>query len=143
MTAEEIIEPEREAGHPVPISLSPSSMGTFTSCPLPFRFGYIERLPEPPSAPASKGTLVHLALQHLLWRPPAERTLDNALADLGRASSELAAHREFAELSLTDEEWATFHGDAEKLVRRYFEMEDPREVKGLGVELRVTAETST
>src|SRR4051812_38333112 len=77
--------------HPVPISLSPSSMGTFTSCPLAFRFSYIERLPEPPSAPASKGTLVHLALQHLLWRPPAERTLDAALADLARASAEVAA----------------------------------------------------
>ncbi|HWS48376.1 MAG TPA: PD-(D/E)XK nuclease family protein, partial [Acidimicrobiia bacterium] len=68
MTAE--ITPPATA-HPVPVSLSPSSMGTFTSCPLSFRFSYIERLPEPPSAPASKGTLVHLALQHLLWRPPA------------------------------------------------------------------------
>ena len=29
-----------------PRSLSPSSMGTFTSCPLAFRFSYIERLPE-------------------------------------------------------------------------------------------------
>jgi putative RecB family exonuclease len=143
MTAETTSEAARGSAHPFPQSLSPSSMGTFTSCPLSFRFSYIERLPEPPSAPASKGTLVHLALQHLLWRPPADRTVDNALADLGRAASELAAHPEFAELSLTDEEWATFHGDAEKLVRRYFAMEDPREVKVLGLELRVTAETST
>ncbi len=118
-------------------------MGTFTSCPLSFRFSYIERLPEEPSAPASKGTLVHLALQHLLWRPPEQRTLDNALVDLGQAASELAAHPEFAELALTDEEWATFHSDAEKLVRRYFEIEDPRAVKVLGLELRVTAETTT
>ena len=80
MTAEDTIEQVQEicetedASHPVPHSLSPSSMGTFTSCPLAFRFGYIERLPEPPSAPASKGTLVHLALQYLMWRPPAQRT---------------------------------------------------------------------
>jgi len=143
MTAETTSETARASGHPFPQSLSPSSMGTFTSCPLSFRFSYIERLPEPPSAAASKGTLVHLALQHLLWRPPAERTVEHALADLGRAASELAAHPEFAELSMNDEEWATFHGDAEKLVRRYFEIEDPREVKVLGLELRVTAETST
>ena len=91
-------------------------MGTFTSCPLAFRFSYIERLPEPPSAPASKGTLVHLALQHLMWRPPAERTLDAALADLARAADELAADPEFTELELTDEEWAQFHADAEVLV---------------------------
>jgi len=128
--------------HPIPISLSPSSMGTFTSCPLSFRFSYIERLPEPPSAPASKGTLVHLALQHLLWRRPAERTLEAARADLDRAAAELAAHPEFAQLELSAEEWEQFHADAWVLVERYFEIEDPREVTVLGVELRVTAETT-
>jgi putative RecB family exonuclease len=116
-------------------------MGTFTSCPLAFRFGYIERLPEPPSAPASKGTLVHLALQHLMWRPAAERTIENALADLVRAESEVAAHPEFAHLELTEEERATFHSDAEKLVHKYFELEDPRDITVLGVELRVSAVT--
>src|SRR5262249_22663363 len=95
-----------------------------------------------PSAPASKGTLVHLALQHLMWRPAEERTLDAALADLNRAEAELAEHPEFAELELSDEERAMFHADADLLVRRYFELEDPREVTVLGVELRVSAVTS-
>jgi putative RecB family exonuclease len=125
----------------VPPTLSPSSMGTFTSCPLAFRFSYLERLPEPPSAPASKGTLVHLALQHLMWRPAADRTLDNALADLDRAKDEVAAHPEFAHLHLTEDEFAQFHADAEVLVRRYFELEDPAQVQVLGVELRVSATT--
>jgi putative RecB family exonuclease len=115
-------------------------MGTFTSCPLAFRFSYLERLPEPPSAPASKGTLVHLALQHLMWRPAVERTLEAALDDLDRARAELVAHAEFAELTLTDEEWDTFHADAEVLVRRYFELEDPRLVRPIGIELFVRAE---
>ena len=131
-----------ETAHPVPISLSPSSMGTFTSCPLAFRFSYIERLPEPPSAPASKGTLVHLALQYLMWRPPAERTLEAALKDLDRAVADVADDPEFSELELTDEERVAFHSDAEKLVRRYFDMEDPTTVRVLGVELRVSAKTA-
>ncbi len=117
-------------------------MSTFTSCPLAFRFSYIERLPEPPSPPASKGTLVHLALQHLMWRPPADRTLEAALADLVRAEEELARDPEFSQLELTDDDWAAFRADAEVLVRRYFEIEDPTTVKVLGVELRVTAETT-
>jgi putative RecB family exonuclease len=125
-----------------PGSLSPSSMGTFTTCPLAFRFAYLERLPEPPSAPASKGTLVHLALQHLMWRPPAQRTLDHALADLAVATERLAAHPDLAELELTDAQWESFHADAEVLVRRYFEIEDPREVRVLGLELRVAATTA-
>jgi putative RecB family exonuclease len=126
---------------PMPRSLSPSSMATFTSCPLSFRFSYIEKLPEPPSAPASKGTLVHLALQHLMWRPPSERTLDAALADLDRARAELAADAEFSQLELSDEECEQFHAEAEVLLRRYFELEDPRTITVLGVELRVSAET--
>jgi putative RecB family exonuclease len=127
---------------PMPRSLSPSSMSTFTSCPLAFRFSYIERLPEPPSAPASKGTLVHLALQHLMWRPAADRTIEAALVDLARASEELASDPEFSELELSAEEWASFNADAEVLLRRYFEIEDPRTITVLGVELRVTAETA-
>ncbi len=127
---------------PMPRSLSPSSMSTFTSCPLAFRFSYIEKLPEPPSAPASKGTLVHLALQHLMWRPAGERTLDAALGDLARAREELAADAEFSQLELSAEEWDQFHADAEVLLRRYFDMEDPREITVLGVELRVSAETA-
>ena len=116
---------------PMPRSLSPSSMSTFTSCPLAFRFSYIERLPEPPSAPASKGTLVHLALQHLMWRPPAERTIDAALARprRGRPRSSPPTPSSPSSSSPTSE-WASFHADAEVLLRRYFEIEDPRDDHG-------------
>jgi putative RecB family exonuclease len=129
----------RFMGLPIPQTLSPSSMGCFTSCPLAFRFSYVQRLPEPPSAPASKGTLVHLALQHLMWRPADERTVDAALADLQRASRELASDSEFSGLELTPEELEQFRADAEVLVRRYFELEDPRNVRTIGVELKLTA----
>ena len=126
-------------GLPIPQTLSPSSMGCFTSCPLAFRFSYVQRLPEPPSAPASKGTLVHLALQHLMWRPADERTIDAALADLQRASRELETDSEFTGLELTPEQLEQFRADAEVLVRRYFELEDPTRVRTIGVELKLTA----
>src|SRR5205823_6231856 len=119
-------------GLPIPQTLSPSSMGCFTSCPLAFRFSYVQRLPEPPSAPASKGTLVHLALQHLMWRPAHERTIENGLLDLARAVSEVSADPEFAHLDLTEAEWSQFHSEAEVLLRRYFEIEDPTQITVLG-----------
>jgi putative RecB family exonuclease len=123
-----------------PRRLSPSSMGAFTSCPLAFRFSYVQRLPEPPSAPASKGTLVHRALELLLDRPAPERTVTNALADLDRAASELAAHPEFSGLDLTTEQIAQFRADAEALVRRYFELEDPTTVRPIGLEIKIEAD---
>jgi putative RecB family exonuclease len=83
---------------------------------------------------------VHRALELLLDRPADERSIDTALADLASARTELAPHPDFADLDLTDEEWAQFDADAESLVRKYFELEDPRTVKPIGLELKLEAD---
>jgi putative RecB family exonuclease len=123
-----------------PWSLSPSSCSSFKECPLAFRFSYLDRLPEPPSPWTTKGTLVHRALELLLDRPADERTVDAALTDLASARVELAPHPDFADLDLTEEEWATFDADSESLVRKYFELEDPRTVNPIGLELKLEAD---
>lgn len=122
-----------------PSSLSPSSISTFTSCPLSFRFAYIDRLPQPPSPWTVKGTLVHRALELLHNRPPSDRDLGAALADLATAGAELAGEPEMALLGLSAEEEAAFRADAEALVRRYFELEDPSIVRAIGLELKLRA----
>jgi putative RecB family exonuclease len=126
----------------LPYALSPSSISSFKECPLAFKFSYIDRLPEPPSVWTAKGTLVHLALQYLLDRPADDRTLDAALADLDRARVALADDPEFAALELDDEERAAFDRDAESLVHRYFDLEDPRAVHPIGLELRLEAQVA-
>lgn len=123
-----------------PRSLSPSSIASFTSCPLAFRYSYIERLPGPPSVHTSLGTLVHLALQHLMWRPRPERTRAHAMEDLIRARVELRDDPDLRDLDLSPVEWAAFHKRAVQLVNAYFAMEDPKSVDALGVELRLQAE---
>ena len=76
----------------------PSKVSAFTSCPLAFRFSQIERRPEPPSAPAVKGTLVHAALERLFWHHPAgERTPDAAALELERAWDALQDDKEVVE----------------------------------------------
>ena len=52
-------------------SLSPSRAGDFLTCPLLYRFRVIDRLPEPPSPAAVRGTLVHAVLEHLFDSPAA------------------------------------------------------------------------
>ena len=123
-----------------PWSLSPSSCSSFKECPLAFRFSYLERLPEPPAPWTTKGTLVHRSLELLLDRPADERDLDAALADLATARVELAPHPDFADLVLSEEEWTKFDADAESLVRKYFELEDPRTVRPIGLELKLEAD---
>jgi len=123
----------------LPMSLSPSSVSAFKDCPLAFKFGYLDRLPQPPSPAASKGTMVHRALELLHDRPPAERTIDAAIADLGRARIEMADHPDITELELTDDELDRFHAQAEELVHRYFLLEDPTKVHAIGLELKLAA----
>ena len=54
---------------PLPTSLSPSKVASFKDCALAFRFANIDRLPEPPSPAATKGSLVHRALHHFPYCP--------------------------------------------------------------------------
>ena len=120
-------------GLELPQSLSPSKVVSFRDCALAFKLSVIDRLPEPPSPPAAKGTLVHRALELLYGREPDERTLDNALADLDRAWDDVMATEEYAEMELDDP--AEFRASAATLVRRYFELEDPTKVRPIGLEL--------
>ena len=59
-----------------PSTLSPSKVATFRDCGLAFRYSAIDRLPEAPTVAASRGTLVHAALERLLDLPADQRTVD-------------------------------------------------------------------
>jgi putative RecB family exonuclease len=124
----------------VPRSLSPSRVTSFTDCPLAFRLRAIDRLPEPPSPHAVKGTLVHLVLERLIWdHPAADRSRTVASAELERAWAELTSDPTFAALELTDEDAAALHADAESLLDNYYVLEDPATVRATGVELCLEA----
>jgi putative RecB family exonuclease len=124
---------------PLPSSLSPSKVASFKDCALAFRYSAIDRLPEPPSEAAAKGTLVHKALELLFAEEaPAARTVDMAMAKLDRAWVEVIEQDdEYADLELADAE--AFRADAADRVRRYFDLEDPTTINPIGLELRLEA----
>lgn len=122
---------------PLPTSLSPSKVASFKDCALAFRFSAIDRLPEPPTHWAAKGTLVHRVLELLMLEEPADRTIECALAKLAQATPEVLNNDEYAGLQLDEAAWAAFHSDAEALVHRYFRLEDPTKVRAIGLELRL------
>jgi putative RecB family exonuclease len=128
---------------PLPTSLSPSKVASFKDCALAFRFANIDRLPEPPSPAATKGSLVHRALELLFCEPAPARTLPVALACLDRAGAEFATDPEFVGLELGPEAAAQFAAEAEVLVRRYFTLEDPRTVHPIGLELLLEAQVGS
>ena len=128
----------------LPTSLSPSKVASFKECALAFRYRVIDHLPEPPSPHAAKGTLVHKALELLMWEePPGRRSLDVALTKLERARDLVLGSEEYAGLALDEEAEAEFLADAETLVRNYFRLEDPDRVKVLGTELMLSVDVGS
>ena len=125
---------------PLPTSLSPSKVSTFKDCALAFRFSAIDKLPEPPSVPAVKGTTVHRALELLFGAEPADRTPELAQECLAEALLEMRTVDEYLGLELDDDAEAAFAADAADMVERYFGLEDPRTIRPVGLEMMLEAE---
>ena len=126
--------------YPVPTSMSPSRVEAFTSCPMAFRFASIEKLPEPPSAHMTKGSLVHRVLELLYVLPAAERTRQAAGPAFAQAVAEYKLDPEFTMLALDEAQTQAFLDDCWALTQAYFAMEDPATVREIGLELRLEAQ---
>jgi putative RecB family exonuclease len=122
-------------------ALSPSRAGDFMACPLLYRFRTIDKLPEPFSPAAVRGTLVHKVLEDLFDLPAAERTPEQARTMLAPA---------WAELLEADPLVAEMFGDpgpdldswfvsCREILDRYFTLEDPRRLEPAERELYVEA----
>jgi putative RecB family exonuclease len=120
-------------------SLSPSRALDFKTCALLYRFRVIDRLPEPPSIEAARGTVVHAVLERLFDLPAAERT---------RAAAESLVEPQWRELLGAGEELAEMVDAAPggldallvstgELLGAYFSLEDPRRLEPAERELLV------
>jgi putative RecB family exonuclease len=110
-------------------SLSPSRAADFKACPLLYRFRCIDRLPERPSAAATRGTMVHAVLEALFDLPAAERTLDAARGLLPAAWERIRAEEPAVEELFSGDpdgvEFADWMASAAGLLGNYFTLEDP------------------
>lgn len=143
-SVEELVEAQVEAVAARPPSrpgLSPSRANDFLQCPLMFRLRVVDRLPEPPSVAAARGTLVHAVLEHLFDLPAVERTLEAATGLLPERWDELREHSpQVAEMFATPDELAEWLASAERLLATYFTLEDPTRLQPRERELSVSAE---
>ncbi len=118
--------------------LSPSRANDFMQCPLLFRFRVVDRLPEPPSEAAARGTLVHAVLERLYDAPAGDRTPEHALSLLGPQWESLQEARpEYADLVGDAAGLEAWLGRAGELVGTYFRLEDPNRLEPRSRELAV------
>ncbi len=112
----------------------------FKQCPLKYRLRAIDRIPEPPSRHAVRGTVVHAVLEDLFGLPAAERGRDRAAALIEPAWARVLAERpEVAELVAEDGP-AAFLAEVAALVDTYYLLEDPTRFSPESREARVEVE---
>ncbi|ROS74372.1 PD-(D/E)XK nuclease family protein [Cellulomonas sp. PhB143] len=132
MTTTDVSTPTRLPG------LSPSRANDYMQCPLLYRLRVVDRLPEPPSEAAARGTLVHAVLEHLYDAPLGERTL---AAAQGMLPAQWAALQETdtrcGELFTDDTAEEAWLRSAAALLATYFTLEDPNRLEPQARELRV------
>jgi putative RecB family exonuclease len=112
-------------------SLSPSRALDFKNCALLYRFRVIDKLPEPPSIDAARGTVIHGILEKLFDLTASQRTVAAAI-DL--------AEPQWQELLAQDPELVTLVGEipgglpallesTAALLDSYFALEDPQRLE--------------
>lgn len=110
--------------------MSPSRANDFRQCPLMYRLRVVDQVPEPPSAAATLGTLVHSVLEDLYDLPAAERTVEAATASLEPTWSAMRAASPGLE-SLHESPGAegAWLEEAAGRVVTYFSLENPQRLE--------------
>jgi putative RecB family exonuclease len=122
-------------------SLSPSRALDFKTCALLYRFRVIDKLPEPPSIDAARGTVVHGILEKLFDLPAGLRTMP-AAADLVEPewTALLESEPELSPLADGFEGGvAALLESTRELLASYFSLEDPRRLEPAEREVLVEA----
>ncbi|MGI8614676.1 MAG: RecB family exonuclease [Nocardioidaceae bacterium] len=121
-------------------SLSPSRASDFMTCPLRYRFRVIDRLPEPPSPVAVRGTVVHAVLERLFDLPAEQRTLPAAAQRVLPEWERLLAEEPDLDTMFDGAQAADLAGwlaSCRELLGTYFELEDPSRLEPAQRELYV------
>ena len=110
------------------MKLSPSSATDFKSCPQLFKFRAVDRLPEPISIAAARGSLTHAVLERLFAEAPELRTPETAERILEALWKQLRDDPDFRPHDLSDVQESTWLDQSRSLLHNYFKLEDPRSV---------------
>jgi putative RecB family exonuclease len=107
---------------------------------LQFRFASIEKLPQPPQIHLVKGNFVHRVLELLLGHEPENRSVEAAREAFELTRQEYEPSARFKALALSPDATEAFFKDSRELVNGYYRMENPRNAKIIGLELRLDSD---
>ena len=116
------------------LKLSPSSGTDFMCCPQLFKYRAIDRLPEPVSGAAARGSLVHAVLERLFAEPPHLRTPERAEDLLISLWHEVRNNPEIRPEGMEFPDESPWLAQGRALLRNYFKLEDPSQLEASQLE---------
>lgn len=120
-------------GLQAPPYLSPSSIGTFQTCPLQYKFSKIDKLPDPPTEATTLGNFVHDVLEELHKLPVELKTLQTA-KELLKSKHDSEWREKIEDILFDKDALKAFRWKALWCIENYFKIEDPKVVPVGGVE---------
>ena len=124
------------------LALSASRASDYKACPLLYRFRAVDKLPEPPSVEAARGTLVHAVLEELFGLPAVERTESVAVEMVRPTWEQLSGEIPEWQTMLEPDQVDTWLESARDRVRTYFDLEDPTRFSAESRELLLEVEVA-
>ena len=118
----------------VPAYFSPSSLSTYMQCPQRFKFEKIDKIRSGDTEATVRGSFVHEILEELLKLDPEQRTIEvakNLSRELWNQSWAKKAE------PVAKGETSQFMWTSWWCVENYFEMEDPKTIEPMGLEVKV------
>lgn len=113
------------------------------TCPLLYRFRVIDRIPEPPSQAATRGTVVHAVLEQLYDLPRGSRSLEAATALVPAVWQQVLSDDEELGSFFAEDDGSlatTWLDGTEALLATYFDLEDPTRLEPADRELALSVE---
>ena len=117
-----------------PEYLSPSSVGTWQQCPLKFKYGRIDKIPDPPTEATILGNFVHDVLEGLLRLGSEDRNVSAARNIMRTLWDDDYGPRVIDIIGNDSKVVHEFRWRAWWCIENYFTMEDPAVVQFDGLE---------
>ena len=123
-----------------PNGVSPSRVSQFATCPRQYQYVSVEKRYEGKKIDAFRGTVFHAVMELMFqesMETPEKRTLDNCLEFFRRVFPEFVTAEVAQELGLDNSGVQQLAAEITKLIRNYYQMEDPTKVVAKEVEIRL------
>lgn len=125
---------ENESSNIGPAYLSSSSISTWEQCPQRYKYGRIDKIPEPENESQVIGTFVHEILEQLYTLPSDQRTMGNAQQMSRHVWATSGWPERLAGIGLNDKQMREFRWKSWWCVENLWMIEDPVKIVPIGLE---------